>query len=123
MLFRSGLQYKVITTGNGKLPTGTLGFHFDNPGGPPSPPINSLRRFGDSVIEAFLNIQDILLKTNPGDERRTVCIDDLGVEFTDFELSDETKLALIDQGRRATTDYLKKPQLPLPEIRRLLRRG
>ena len=100
----------------------TLGFHFDNPG-PPSPPINNLRRFGDSVIDALLNIQDILLKTNPGDERRTVSINDLGVEFTDFELSDETKLKLIDQGRKATKDYLKKPQLPLPEIKRLLRRG
>jgi hypothetical protein len=51
----------------------------------------------------LLDIQDILLKTNPGDERRSVFINDLGVKFTDFELSDQTKRALIDQGRIATT--------------------
>jgi len=74
-------------------------------------------------IEAYLDIQDILLKTNPGDERRSVFINDLGVKFTDFELSDQTKRALIDQGRIATTEYLDKPQQPLPEIKRLWRRA
>jgi hypothetical protein len=70
-----------------------------------------------------LDSQDILLKTNPGDERRSVFINDLGVKFTDFELSEQTKCALIDQGKIATTQYLDKPQLPLPEIKRLLRRA
>ena len=98
----------------------TLGFHFDNPGQSPSP-INSLRSFTGGVIDALLDIQDILLKTNPGDERRSVFINDLGVKFTDFELSDQTKRALIDQGRIATTEYLDKPQQPLPEITRLWR--
>jgi len=75
------------------------------------------------VIDALLDIQDILLKTNPGDERRSVFINDLGVKFTDFELSDKTKRALIEQGKTATTDYLDKPHRPLPPITRLLRRG
>ncbi|MCM3869787.1 MAG: patatin-like phospholipase family protein [Pyrinomonadaceae bacterium] len=106
-----------------RTPNGeTLGFHFDNSGQSPSP-INSLRSFTGGVIDALLDIQDILLKTNPGDERRSVFINDLGVKFTDFELSDQTKRALIDQGRIATTEYLDKPQLPLPEIKRLLRRA
>jgi NTE family protein len=100
----------------------TLGFHFDNPGQIHSP-VNSLRSFGEGVIDALLDIQDILLKTNTGDERRSVFINDLGVKFTDFELSDQTKRALIDQGRTATTEYLDKPRLPLPEIKRLLRRA
>jgi NTE family protein len=100
----------------------TLGFHFVDPSQPVSP-INSLRSFTGGVIDALLDIQDILLKTNPGDERRSVFINDLGVKFTDFELSDQTKDALIDQGRSATTDYLDKRQLPLPEIKRLLRRA
>jgi hypothetical protein len=100
----------------------TLGFHFDNPGQSPSP-INSLRSFTGGVIDALLNIQDILLKTNPGDERRSVFINDLGVKFTDFELSDQTKRALIDQGRIAITEFLDKPQQPLPEIKRLWRRS
>ena len=80
----------------------------------------------DGVMDlpaALLDIRDILLKTNPGDERRSVFINDLGVKFTDFELSDQTKRALIDQGRISTTEYLDKPQQPLPEIKRLLRRA
>ncbi|HEV7473006.1 MAG TPA: patatin-like phospholipase family protein [Pyrinomonadaceae bacterium] len=100
----------------------TLGFHFVDPSQPASP-INSLRSFTGGVIDALLDIQDILLKTNPGDERRSVFINDLGVKFTDFELSDQTKRALIDQGRIATAEYLDKPQQPLPEIKRLLRRA
>jgi NTE family protein len=103
----------------------TLGFHFDNPGQVPSPPINNLRRFTGNVIDAILDIQDILLKTNPGDEQRTVFIDDLGVKFTDFQLSHQMKLELIAHGRRATSDYLNKPRppQPLPVITRLLRRA
>lgn len=80
----------------------TLGFHFDNPGQPSSPPIKNLRGFTGSVIDALLDIQDILLKTNPGDEQRSVFINDLGVKFTDFQLSDATKWELIAQGRIAT---------------------
>ena len=99
----------------------TLGFHFVDPSQAASP-INSLRSFTGGVIDALLDIQDILLKTNPGDEGRSVFIDDLGVKFTDFELSDQTKRALIDQGRMATEDYLGKKHPPLPEIKRLLRR-
>ena len=103
----------------------TLGFHFDNPDQPPSPPINNLRRFTGGVIDALLDIQDILLKTNPGDEQRTVFINDLGVSFTDFKLSDQTKWDLIAQGRIATANYLNQPQnpQPLPVIKRLLRRA
>jgi NTE family protein len=106
-----------------RTPNGeTLGFHFVDPIQPASP-INSLRSFTGGVIDALLDIQDILLKTNPGDERRSVFINDLGVKFTDFELSDQTKRALIDQGRIATTAYLDKPQPSLPEIKRLWRRA
>jgi NTE family protein len=103
----------------------TLGFHFDNQGQPPSPTINNLRRFTGSVIDAILDIQDILLKTNTGDERRTVFINDLGVKFTDFQLSDQTKWDLIAQGRIATSNYLNQPRTapPLPVIKRLLRRA
>jgi len=100
----------------------TLGFHFVDPSQSASP-INSLRSFTGGVIDALLDIQDILLKTNPGDERRSVFINDLGVKFTDFELSDQTKRALIEQGRLATTEYLDKPQQSLPEIKRLWRRS
>jgi NTE family protein len=103
----------------------TLGFHFDNQSQQPSPPINDLRRFTGSVIDAILDIQDILLKTRPGDERRSVFINDLGVKFTDFQLSDQTKWDLIAQGRIATSNYLNQPRTAptLPVIKRLLRRA
>jgi NTE family protein len=102
----------------------TLGFHFATPDQPPSPPINNLRRFTGSVIDALLDIQDILLKTNTGDEQRSVFINDLGVSFTDFQLSDQTKWDLIAQGRIATANYLNQPRptKQLPVIKRLLRR-
>jgi NTE family protein len=100
----------------------TLGFHFVDPSQAASP-INSLRSFSGGVIDALLDIQDILLKTNPGDEGRSVFINDLGVKFTDFELSDKTKKALIEQGKCATNDYLDKPPPVLPPIKRLLRRA
>jgi NTE family protein len=102
----------------------TLGFHFVNPG-QSSTPINNLRSFTGSVIDAILDIQDILLKTNPGDEQRTVFINDLGVRFTDFQLSDQTKWELIAQGRIATSNYLNQPRTApqLPVIKRLLRRA
>lgn len=101
----------------------TLGFHLDNLDQPPPRPINNVRRFAGSVFDALLNIQNILLKTNPGDERRTVFINDLGVKTTDFQLSDQTKWDLIAQGRIATAAYLSQPRLPLPEVKRLLRRA
>jgi NTE family protein len=101
----------------------TLGFHLDNLDQPPPRPINDVRKFAGSVFDALLNIQNILLKTNPGDERRTVFINDLGVKTTDFQLSDQTKWDLIAQGRIATSAYLNQPRQPLPEVKRLLRRA
>jgi NTE family protein len=101
----------------------TLGFHLDNLDQPPPRPVDNVRRFAGSVFDAILNIQNILLKTNPGDERRTVFINDLGVKTTDFQLSDLTKHQLIEQGRIATAKYLNEPRHPLPEVKRLLRRA
>ena len=101
----------------------TLGFHLDNLDQPKPHPIDNLKRFAGSVFDALLDIQDILLKTNPGDERRTVFINDLGVKTTDFQLSDQLKWELIAQGRVATSTYLSKPRQELPEVKRLLRRA
>lgn len=101
----------------------TLGFHLDNLDQPPPRPVDNVVRFATGVFDAILNIQNILLKTNPGDERRTVFINDLGVNTTDFKISDQMKWDLIAQGRIATSKYLNQPRLPLPEVRRLLRRA
>ena len=101
----------------------TLGFHLDNLDPPKPRPIDNVVRFAGGVFDAILDIQDILLKTNPGDERRTVFINDLGVKTTDFHLSDLLKHQLIEQGRIATSKYLSQPRQPLPEVKRLLRRA
>lgn len=101
----------------------TLGFHLDNFDQPKSRPIDDLARFTGSVFDALLDIQDILLKSNPGDERRSVFINDLGVKTTDFGLSDQLKWELIAQGRVATSKYLSQAPQPLPEVKRLLRRA
>lgn len=101
----------------------TLGFHLDNLNPQRPHPIDNVRRFAGSVFDALLDIQDILLKTNLGDERRTVFINDLGVKTTDFQLPDTLKWELIAQGRIATSKYLNEPRHPLPEIKRLLRRA
>lgn len=85
------------------------------------PVIDDVRRFAGGVFDALLDIQNILLKTNPGDERRTVCINDLGVKTIDFQLSDQPKWDLIAQGRVATSKYLSRPRPSLPEVKRLLR--
>lgn len=101
----------------------TLGFHLDNLDAPPPHPIDNVVRFAGGVFDALLDIQDILLKTNPGDERRTVFINDLGVKTTDFKITQQLKWDLIAQGRIATAKYLSQPQKPLPVIKRLLRRA
>src|SRR5215213_205022 len=101
----------------------TLGFHLDNLDPQKPRPVDNVRRFAGSVFDALLDIQDILLKTNQGDERRTVFINDLGVKTTDFHLSDPLKWELIAQGRNATSKYLNEPRQKLPEIKRLLRRA
>jgi len=101
----------------------TLGFHLDNFDQPSPRPVDNVVRFAGSVFDAVLNIQNILLKANTGDERRTVFINDLGVGTTDFQLSDLTKHQLVEQGRIATAKFLNEPRHPLPEVRRLLRRA
>jgi NTE family protein len=104
----------------------TLGFHLDNHEQPKPHPIDNLKRFTGGVFDALLDIQDILLKSNPGDELRTVFINDLGVKTTDFQLSDQTKWDLIAQGRVATAKYLSETRQPLellPDVTRLLRRA
>ncbi len=102
----------------------TLGFHLDNLDQPQPHPIDDLPRFAGSVFDALLDIQNILLKTNRGDELRTVFINDLGVKTTDFQLSDQLKWELVARGRVATADFLSRPRPPrLPEVKRLLRRS
>jgi NTE family protein len=86
--------------------TETLGFHLDNLSHPPVYNIKTLFRFIGEVYEAIINIQRDLLMSNPDDVKRSVFIDNLGIKTTDFHLTQEQKLALIESGRDATEKYL-----------------
>ncbi|HEV2762183.1 MAG TPA: patatin-like phospholipase family protein [Pyrinomonadaceae bacterium] len=101
----------------------TLGFHLGKLN-PPRLDINHLTRFAAAVFDALLDIQDILLRATPGDYRRTVFIDTLGVNTTDFHITTAQKVALVEQGRIATADYLGRGGAGkdrLPDVGRLRR--
>lgn len=101
----------------------TLGFHLGTLS-QTTLDIDHLTRFAAAVFEAILNIQDILLKSTPGDELRTVFIDTLGIGTTDFHITAAQKVALIEQGRIATANYLNNPPADkLPPVERLHHRG
>ena len=97
----------------------TLGFHLGTLD-QTALKIDHFTRFASGVFEAILDIQNILLKTNPGDELRTVFINTLGIGTTDFHITNAQKVALIEQGRTATANYLNnRPTGKLPDVVRL----
>lgn len=101
----------------------TLGFHLGTLD-QTALKIAHLTRFASAVFEAILNAQNILLKATPGDELRTVFIDTLGIGTTDFHITNAQKVALVEQGRIATANYLNNPPAgALPDVVRLHRRG
>lgn len=102
----------------------TLGFHLGTLD-QAALNINHVTRFAAAVFDAILNIQNILLKATPGDELRTVFIDTLGIGTTDFKITAAQKVALIEQGRIATANYLHNPPHTgtLPKVVRLHHRA
>jgi NTE family protein len=86
--------------------TETLGFHLDNLSHPSVHTITNVVRFAGEVYEALVNIQRDLLMSSPDDVKRSVFIDNLGIKTTDFQLTTEQKLALIESGRSATAKYI-----------------
>ena len=90
--------------------TETLGFHLDNLSQPPDHKITDLHRFIGEVYEALINVQRDMLMSSPDDVQRSVFIDNLGVKTTDFKLTNEQKLALIESGRSATAKYLSQKE-------------
>lgn len=97
----------------------TLGFHLGTLN-QAALNINHVTRFAAAVFDAILNLQNILLKATPGDELRTVFIDTLGIGTTDFQITNAQKVALVEQGRIATAQYLNnRPTGKLPPVVRL----
>ncbi|HXG91455.1 MAG TPA: patatin-like phospholipase family protein [Blastocatellia bacterium] len=76
--------------------------------------INDLDDYAGNLFETILDVQDNALWNSPNDLRRTVCIDNLGIQTTDFNITTEQKLALIKQGHEATANYLRAFEAGLP---------
>ena len=91
----------------------TLGFYLEpqnqinNPGFQPSKTdIHSVKSAAQAMI-GFLYNNANARHFHPGDKARTVFVDDLGVDATDFSISKAMIKKLIASGRKATEAYLK----------------
>lgn len=85
----------------------TLGLVLDHTGAPtPDNRIHDLPDYLKYLLEAVLNAQTIDLELDPADLQRSVIINNLGISTTDFQLTLQQKLALIDQGVICTCAYL-----------------
>jgi len=58
------------------------------------------------LFETLLKSQNVEFQRNTQDKQASVIINDLNVSATDFDLSNEMKLKLIDQGKIATQKHL-----------------
>lgn len=86
----------------------TLGLHLNPPSGQVKDlKINTLPDYIKSVAEAYLQSQVDYFESSPCDQVRSVQIDDLGIKTTDFDLTKEQKLKLMQSGFDATCAYLR----------------
>ncbi len=86
----------------------TLGLHLGllNRTPPPPSPIHDAVDYGKALYETITRVQSDYFERSDADVSRSVFIDDLGLKATDFDITDQQKLALIDEGRKATTAFL-----------------
>jgi len=68
--------------------------------------VSGLSQYIKAVFATLIGVQDVALGNNLPDLERTVVIDDLGISFTDFGISPETKEALVAAGAICTCNYL-----------------
>jgi NTE family protein len=96
--------------GPGGANPATLGLHLGLMGKAPPPhvPIADLVEYGKALYETITRVQSDDFERSAPDVARSVFIDDLGLKATDFDITQEQKLALIDQGVKATAAYLNQ---------------
>ncbi|MFP5287429.1 MAG: patatin-like phospholipase family protein [Thermoanaerobaculia bacterium] len=88
----------------------TLGLFLSNTGAPaPDSRIDSFPEYARNLFEALLDVQVNAFNNNLNDQKRTIVIDDLGVRTTEFDLSNEMKCKLIQQGVIAACKYFGQP--------------
>jgi NTE family protein len=85
----------------------TIGLFLSNLESPVNPDytIDSFPEYARNLFEALLNVQVNAFNNSPDDQKRTIVIDNLGVRTTDFNLSQERKCKLIQQGVIAACKY------------------
>ena len=84
----------------------TLGFHLGKDV-LQTRPITDLEQYAGNLFEAILAVQDVALMDNAGDVKRTVFIKTLGIQTTDFDITQQQKEDLIKKGHEATANYLR----------------
>ena len=86
----------------------TLGLFLYDQGAPVNPDykIDSFPEYARNLFEALLDVQVNAFNNNPNDQKRTIKINDLGVGTTEFNLSNEMKCKLIQQGVIDACKYL-----------------
>lgn len=99
-----------IFDGQGGTNPATLGLHLGlfNQAPPPPTPIHDIVDYGKALYETITRVQTDYFERSEADIARSVFIDDLGLKATDFDITNQQKLALIDQGVKATTAYLQQ---------------
>lgn len=78
----------------------TLGLFLSNLEASTNPDyrIDSFPEYARNLFEALLAVQVNAFNNSPDDRKRTIVIDNLGVRTTDFDLSQELKCKLVQQG-------------------------
>lgn len=87
----------------------TLGLRFESLTATPRPPahVGNIVELAKSLYEAVSMVQTDFYRRSSADLHRTVVIDDLGIQATDFGITRAQKEALLANGRKATTAYLQ----------------
>lgn len=86
----------------------TLGLYLDYK--QKSVPIHNLITFAENTLQAQLNQQQNELMTRSLDVARTIFINTLGMSPLDFRITTDQKIELMEEGRKAAKEYLKKYQ-------------
>jgi NTE family protein len=84
----------------------TLGFHLGK-NVIDKHTIANLDEYAGNLFETILAVQDVALMDNADDVKRTVFINSLGIQSTDFDITPQQKMDLIKQGHEATANYLR----------------
>jgi NTE family protein len=106
------LNYPIDTFddfGNQAGPERTLGMILvDTASTVPGKPINGLPQYMKQLFAAILDTENVDIESDPFELRRTISINDLGISSTDFALSRQQELDLINQGIADTCNYLTR---------------